>query len=244
MPTTNEYSDTRWVNVSLSALASAAPELTRAQGLRGIASFLVLGSHIARSCAPIILSPALSENGASSIWQQPLIRNIFMGRASIAVFAILAGYVNSLKAIRESRAGHADAALASISNSAFKRTGRFIVPAVTATLASWLACQLGAFRLAKQSGWEWIRDSSPEPSRSLPEAVYDLLLNIGRTWTEGSNAYDPVQWTLTFLLRGSMLVYLTSFALVHVQSSKRYLFYASLYFYYFWVGDGKLAALL
>jgi hypothetical protein len=164
-----------------------------------------------------------------------------MGRASVAAFAILAGYVNALKPTRQARAGQVDAALSGIAKSAFRRTGRFMIPAVVATTMSWLICQFGAYNVANYADSLWLRETSPYPSGGFGSALLDLWWSLLGTWTTGANAYDKIQWTLCFLLRGSMLVYLTLFATTFVKSRWRIVFYAILYCYYYAMGDCRIS---
>lgn len=238
MPTSNSGGDVRWIGVSGFLAAQTEIKLTDVQGLRAVASILVVNAHVSRSVAPILLSPAY-ENGDTMFWQLPFIRNIFMGRPSIAVFVIVSGYVNSLRTIRLTREGQADIALPLVAKTTFRRTGRFVLPAVAITTLTWLLCQLGGFRLAEIIEWAWIRDTSPLQSTDTLTSFYDLFMALGKTWTDGLNLYDPVQWTLVFLLRGSMLVYLTLFGTAYVRPKYRYGLYMLMYSYYFWMGDGE-----
>lgn len=162
-----------------------------------------------------------------------------MGRASVAAFALLAGYVNSLKPIKQTRTGNIDAALTGIAKSSFRRTGRFVLPAVIATTASWLLCQLGAYKVANLADSAWIRDTSPEPSPTIIAALYDLFANLGSTWIDGFNEYDKIQWTLTYLLKGSMTTYLTLFALVYVKPKWRISILVGLFYFSWKSGDGE-----
>ena len=171
--------------------------------------------------------------------QLPFLRCLVMGRASVAVFAILSGYVNALKPLKQTRAGDIDAALSGVAKSAFRRTGRFMIPAIVATTLSWLVCQFGGYNLARTVDSAWIRDTSPIPSTSFAAALSDLFSNLATTWTDGGNQYDRIQWTLCYLLRGSMLVYLTLFATAYVQPKFRILIYAIMYMYYWKAGDGE-----
>jgi hypothetical protein len=173
------------------------------------------------------------------LFQLPILRTFLMGRPSVAAFALLAGFVNSLKPVRQTKAGQIDAALSGIAKSAYRRTGRFILPSMTATTISWLLCQFGIFYLGTIVEASWIRDTSPRPSGSFAAAFRDLFNALRRTWTTGANDYDKIQWTLTFLLRGSMLVYLSLFATAYVQPLYRFMIYAILYMYYYSLGDGK-----
>lgn len=162
-----------------------------------------------------------------------------MGRASVAVFALVTGYVNSLGPLKKSRAGNADAALIGIAKSAFRRFGRFMIPAIVATVISWLACQFGAYNVAHVADSDWIRATSPVPSTSFAGAFYDLFKNLGTTWIDGGNAYDKIQWTLTYLLKGSMMTYLTLFALIYVKPRWRMLILVGLFWFKWKSGDGE-----
>jgi len=164
--------------------------------------------------------PAMSEKLPPTLFQLPFVRCLVMGRASVAAFALLAGFVNSLSALKKARHGNTDAALQGIAKSAFRRTGRFVAPAMIATTMSWLLCQLGAYRIATIVSSNWIRDTSPLPSSSFAMAFYDMI-----------------QWTLTFLLWGSMMTYLTLFATVYVKPKWRMVIYTGLYYFKWKSGD-------
>ena len=164
-----------------------------------------------------------------------------MGRPSVAVFAILSGYVNGLKPTRQTRAGQIDAALTGIAKSAYRRSGRFVIPSVMVTIASWFICQWGAYRLGTQVDSQWIRDTCPLPSKGFAAAFTDLYWNVISTWTNGANEYDRIQWTLTYLLRGSMFVYLSLFATAYIQPKFRVMIYAIMMAYYWVLGDGTFS---
>lgn len=162
-----------------------------------------------------------------------------MGRASVAVFALVTGYINALGPLKKSRAGNADAALTGIARSSFRRFGRFMIPAILATLISWLACQFGAYNIAHLADSAWIRDSSPRPSASFAGAFHDLFRSLIKTWVDGGNDYDKIQWTLTYLLKGSMLTYLTLVALIYVKPRWRMLILVGMFLFKWRSGDGK-----
>jgi peptidoglycan/LPS O-acetylase OafA/YrhL len=240
MPAPANSNATKWADVSFKSLLPPNKLLIfmSLKGLRGIASLLVVTAHVCRSLAPFLLSPTMGEKSPPVIMQLPFLRCFVMGRASVAVFAILSGYVNALKPTRQTRAGQIDATLAGIAKSAYRRTGRFIAPVVVATCISWLMCQFGAYNLAKVVSSQWIRDTSPRTSKSFAHAFFDLFYYLGNTWTSGGNIYDPIQWTMTYLLRGSMLVYLALFATVYIQPKFRVVIFATMVGYYWWIGDG------
>jgi len=181
----------------------------------------------------------MSDKLPPVLFQLPFVRCLVMGRASVAAFALLAGYVNSLKPIKQTRAGNIEAALTGIARSSFRRTGRFVLPAVIATTLSWLLCQCGAYKVANLADSAWIRDTSPEPSATFLSAFYDLFTNLGGTWIDGYNEYDKIQWTLTYLLKGSMTTYLTLIALAYVKPRWRIAILIGLYYFMWKCGDGK-----
>lgn len=181
----------------------------------------------------------MSDKLPPTLFQLPFIRCLFMGRASVAIFALVTGYVNSLGPLKRSRAGNVDAALAGLAKSAFRRFGRFMIPAMVATTLSWLACQLGAYKVAHFANSAWIRDTSPVPSTSFAGTFYDLFQNLGTTWIDGFNTYDRIQWTLTYLLKGSMMTYLSLFALVYVKPRWRMAIIAGMFYFEWKSGDGK-----
>ena len=200
---------------------------------------MVVTGHILSAIWPILLSPVQSNGGSPLLIQLPFIRVIHTGRVSVAIFALIAGYVNSVKPIKLVRAGETDRALSSIALSSFKRTGRLVLPTSAATVVAWLITQLGGFEAARHAAQPWIRNISPRPSVSWPEAIAALIQNLVTTWTKGANEYDKVQWTITFFLRAAMLTYMTLIATAYVQSGYRMMIYGALYIYYWCVGDRK-----
>lgn len=181
----------------------------------------------------------MSDKLPPTLFQLPFIRCLVMGRASVAIFALVTGYVNSLGPLKKSRVGNTDVALSGVAKSAFRRFGRFMIPAIVATTLSWLACQFGAYNIAHLANSAWIRDTSPEASASFAGAFHDLFKNLGTTWIDGFNEYDRIQWTLTYLLKGSMLTYLSLFALIYVKPRWRMTIIAGMFYFMWKSGDCK-----
>lgn len=198
------------------------------QGLRGVASILVVTSHLARALSPLLLSPGL-EDSHPTLLQLPFLRLPFQGPPWVALFFLLTGYVNAMRPIKQARAGDAAGALGSISSSALRRTSRLVLPTTVATIVSATICFLGGYRLAKSCDSDWIRDSSPDRAANVPDALRLLVWNIFTTWSMGANIYDPVQWTLFLLLQASMSVYLLLLATVRVTPRYRMLAAVALY---------------
>lgn len=220
-----------------------AAHRTPHQGLRGIAAVFVVTSHISRAFAPTLLGPQISDNTGPTIFHLPFVRLPAQGPPWVALFFLLTGYVNAMKPLKQARAGNTTAAFQTLASSSLRRTARLVLPTTVATVLSWLVCQLGGYKLANRCESDWIKFSSTEPSTGVFAAVGDLLRNIFTTWLSGANRYDPVQWTLVFLLKASLFVYITLLATVRTQSFYRMLIFTGLYAFSWAGGDGKLLLL-
>ncbi|KAL1969620.1 hypothetical protein VTN77DRAFT_8173 [Rasamsonia byssochlamydoides] len=208
-----------------------------ADGLRGIASIFVVSSHVTLCFARYVVPPALSENGPSALFQRPFLRLVGQGQAWVAVFFVLLGFVNSLKAVQLARVGAVNDALNSLATSTFRRTGRLVFPATAVTIIAWFFCQLGAFELAARTDAYWIRTTSPRPSASWGRAIDDLIRQLISTWVYGSNAYDQPQWALLNLFKGSLYVFTTLLATVNTTPRFRLCAEVVLYMWCWAVGD-------
>ena len=158
----------------------------------------------------------------------------------MAVFFVLLGYVNSLKAVSQARAGATEDALQTIASSTFKRTSRLVLPAAAVTTIAWLACQLGLFGLASKSDAYWLNVNSAQPSDSWGNAVQNLLEQIFGTWLYAENLYDQPQWALFYLFEGSMYVFIALLATIRTTPRFRFFAEAFLYFWSWCTGDCML----
>ncbi|KAJ5894565.1 hypothetical protein N7495_006256 [Penicillium taxi] len=201
-------------------------------GLRGIASFLVVLTHLARAWDYDLFSPRDNENATPRMLQWPILRIPWQGRIGVTIFAFLTGYVCALKPLKQSRAGDTMAAFTTIAKSAFRRPPRLIFPATIALFISWLAAQFGAFVVANRSDCWWCRYAAPEVEDSLWKEILRLGKNFLTTWTTGYMAYDDHQWALLPLLRASMLVYILLCATMFVRFRYRVIVYIGMILYF------------
>lgn len=111
-----------------------------------------------------------------------------------------------------------------------------------ATIIMWLIAQLGAYEVAKHSDSFWLRTTTPDYQPTWSQSVTSLFKEILLTWTAHSNIYDPNQWTLQPLLKGSMMIYMVTFGTIYMK--QRYRMWTSLafYFYFFLAGEGTCLA--
>lgn len=153
-------------------------------GLRGLASLLVVTGHVLTAFAPALHTPAFPptsagdqiDNGDNSgyingnypppdspiasfflqLFQTPPFRLVVGGRAAVALFFVVSGLVNSLGPIRCARAGDQSATLRRLARATLGRAGRLVLPASVATVVAWLLAQTGAFGLATRADAPWI----------------------------------------------------------------------------------------
>ncbi|KAF7509020.1 hypothetical protein GJ744_008415 [Endocarpon pusillum] len=215
-------------------LSDSTQTLKWIDGLRGIASVSVLTTHLARALDYDLFFPRdPGENSSPRLLQWPIIRLLWQGRIGVTIFALMTGYVCALKPLRLIRARNSQAAFSTIAKSAFRRVPRFVLPATIAMIIAWALCQCGAFTVAHRIDVPWLRDASPTKSHSLSHAVHQLVWNFRSVWTTGQMDYDDHQWALLPLLKGSMMVYVTTSITVFCKYPYRLMIYALLYCYFY-----------
>lgn len=203
------------------------------QGLRGIASFLIVLTHLTRAWDYDLFAPRDDEGLPPRILQWPIVRILWQGRIGVPIFAFLTGFVCSLGPLNDSRGGDSLAAFTSVGRSALRRPARLILPATIALMISWLMAQIGAFTVAKRSDSWWCRDTSPTLENSFWKEVIRLAGNFVSTWTMGHMEYDDQQWVLLPLLETSMLVYLLLCATMLVRFRWRLAIYLGMFLYFY-----------
>lgn len=214
-------------------------QLPNHQGLRGIASALVVLTHLCRAFDGDLFSATSSQDAAPRALQLPYLRILIQGRLGVTIFAFVTGYVCALKPIKLCKAGHHEAALAAVSKSALRRIPRLMLPAAAATFASFVMGEMGLYTVAKNQDSWWVGVNSPERSVGVGAAVAELLSSLVETWTKSLNHYDQNQWTLLPLVRGSMWVYAFVVATAYVKPRFRMLASLGLWVYFWCCSDCK-----
>lgn len=200
---------------------------------------MVVTGHLCTAFVPWLHSPADDPQSKPHIAQLPFIRLLVGGRAAVALFFLITGYVNSLGPIGRSRAGNTEAAFNGIARSALARSGRLILPTFIATALTWFLANMNAYHMTKHVDSTWIRQGWHRREDTLASAFQSLMQAEVQTWTVGWDEYDGTQWTLHLFLEGSMLVYMIMFATVLVKRRARFVVYAVLYLYFWQLGEGK-----
>jgi hypothetical protein len=197
-------------------------------------------SHLTPCFAEYIEWPARGKDGPIRLFQYPILRLVGEGQFFVSIFFVLLGFTNSISVVRLSNSGNFQKALTTLATSAFRRTGRLVIPSVFATILAWSLCQFGAFDAARNfdAGW-WYR-KTPRLSPSWSRALCDLVGEIKTTWDYGRNRYDSNQWSLTYIIQGSYLTYLTLLATVFTSSSFRLTMKICFYIWSWSTGYGEL----
>lgn len=194
------------------------------QGLRGIASLLVVSSHVTLCFARSMLNACCDNDSTRTpkFWQLPYFRLLASGHSWVALFLVLLGFVNALGPLKQARKGDVETALGSLSKSIFRRAFRLVLPATTATIMSWLACQFGAYEIGRQSDAWWLYNYVPAPSATWAKAMEDLMAALQNTWSiDALNAYDQPQWALIFLFQGSIVLFAVLLGTISLTPSWR-----------------------
>ncbi|CAN9200724.1 unnamed protein product [Alternaria alternata] len=205
-------------------------------GLRGIASFMVVCGHLCTAFVPWLHQPAQDAKTAPHLFQLPFFRLAVGGRSAVALFFLVTGYVNSIGPIGKSRQGNHDAAFHGIARSALARSGRLILPTMAATIVTWFMANTNAYHMTKHVDAQWIRQGWHRQEPTLWMAFKSLFRAQTETWTTGWDEYDGTQWTLHLFLEGAFLVYTTMLATILVRPKARFIVYGVMYAYFWQVG--------
>ncbi|KAF2816198.1 uncharacterized protein BDZ99DRAFT_406765, partial [Mytilinidion resinicola] len=202
------------------------------EGLRGIASVLVIVTHLARAFDYRLFWPKDNADTTPRLLQYPIIRVPWQGRIGVPIFAFLTGFVCALKPLKLSQAGNPYAAYEAIAKSAFRRPPRLILPATIALLISWTFTVFGGYRAASRCDSYWVRFDSPIQEETLWLEFVRLFDTIRSTWTTNENIYDRHQWAMLRLLVGAFHVYITLAATMAMRLRYRIAVYVGMILYW------------
>lgn len=174
------------------------------EGLRGLASIIVVLSHFAVFFYPSLYTGDASEARFVSkldivIAGTPL-NLIYNGNFAVCIFFLLSGYVLSYKYFKTNDYEY-------VISGAFRRYFRLLIPVLAINIITFVLMREGLF-FNKQVGYSigstwWLNQQwafSPTVSNLLKESF------IGVFFLQADN-YNPAQWTMTYELLGSYLVF-------------------------------------
>ncbi|KAK3934457.1 acyltransferase 3 [Diplogelasinospora grovesii] len=202
------------------------------EGLRGITSALVIATHLARAWDFWLFWPRDSEEVPPRLLQLPYLRIPFQGRIGVPIFAFLTGFVCAYKPLKLAyQHSNAPAALKSVARSAFRRPPRLVLPAVIATLISFVLSCFGTYTVANRCDSFWVRFDAPDPV-PFTENFQRLFRSLLTTWTNTENVFDRHQWAMRPLLIGAFQVYIVLAATIGMRFKYRILVHVLLIVYW------------
>jgi peptidoglycan/LPS O-acetylase OafA/YrhL len=210
-------------------------------GLRGLASILVVITHIYRQFDDPVFDASMGENQPMRWDQWPFMSFAGRGRIGVTIFAFVTGYVCALKPIKLYRAGNQEAAFSSISKSAVRRFPRLMLPAAAATVVAWVLAELGLYTVLEHSDNYWLGGLAHKRVGTFTGAIYELLWQICKTWVQRENNYDNNQWTMLELLQESYKIYIFLVAVAYLKPKWRMTSALLMMLYEWCTKEGKFA---
>ncbi|MCJ1447584.1 MAG: hypothetical protein MMC23_008095 [Stictis urceolatum] len=177
-----------------------------AQGLRGLAALMVCISHMLLVLDPSLFGPA-DENGRAKLLQLPFFRLGIQGSSWVAVFFIMLGFANALKALELRHTGDSPAALMTVAKAYLKQLLRLSLPAAAVTILSCILTNVHLEEQARYSKSRWLHLTTPHLSPDMISFIGDLMDGILTTWSfQSKNEYDASQWVLKYFALAYVLV--------------------------------------
>jgi len=177
------------------------------EGLRGLAAFSVLCSHILFAFLPYLAHHLTPNNVISrfydfeEILSLPVFTVFFNGVFGVSVFFVLSGYV-----ITKSFFAIGDVAV--LQQYAAKRYPRIVIPVAVSVMFGWVLLSTGAMHnqvaaAIHAAGWPMLQYTQPvEFATALWQAIYGAPI-LGQ-----SDLNSPL-WTIRIEILGSLLVFAT-----------------------------------
>lgn len=174
------------------------------EGLRGLATIIVVLSHFAVFFYPALYTGDPSEARFVSkldivIAGTPL-NLIYNGNFAVCIFFLLSGYVLSYKFFKTNDYEY-------VISGAFRRYFRLLIPVLAVNIITFFLMSEGLF-FNKQVGYSIGSTLWLNQQWSFTPTVPNLLKEsfIGVFFLQAEN-YNPAQWTMTYELLGSYLVF-------------------------------------
>ncbi|KAI9089646.1 acyltransferase family-domain-containing protein [Phlyctochytrium arcticum] len=212
---------------ALQAKSRGPGKLEYLEGIRGVAALLVVHAHY------------LSYPMGYSFWIETLSKSwrwipelLIQGKLAVAIFFVLSGRVIILGFTKKPDLGR----LASVF---LRRSFRMIIPVLGSLLIQWAVFGMGWYNWVQGAPelfeyWKYARDSINGLERpSLSDSIIRTITLFIPGGKPPSYPNRP-QWTIPVELGGSFFVYVVAL-LFAVYPRRRYLGFALLTFYFFWI---------
>ena len=191
-------------------------------GLRGVAALIVLQSHFLTNWFYPLRSGYLNTESDTHLLQLPILRLLYAGRASVAVFFVVSGFVLSYKPLLLARSSNQGAVLQTLSSSVFRRGFRLWIPIVFGTFISALLAYNDLYTPVPNRG-----ELIPPVFPTLREQLWHWWGDLCIFWfpwkatVDGNDtvgfAYNGHLWTIPIEFYGSIVVFVTVLGLSGVN---------------------------
>lgn len=188
---------------------SSTKKILAVEGIRGLASLVVVFSHLMLTFFPYVQNYRREEN-VSAPFQEFLFNAplgfLYTGTSAVFVFFVLSGYILTNVALVNG------GSISRIKKMAIKRYPRLMLPTLAACLFAYLSFHIMPLPVVSLD--QWINNYVGNFDYSFWGAVYSGVIG---TFLEGKSPYSIVLWTMQVELVGSFFVYLLCFNRVKWQ---------------------------
>ena len=187
------------------AAAHGAPgKLAELDGLRGVASLIVVAWHFALAFAPRHVGVEPPFESADGLVGSPLLA-LIGGPGAVILFFVLSGYVLPLAWFRSGR-------IEVILRAAAKRWFRLVGLTLLAAISSYLLFHFGLYHYREAAFFthsHWLGDfGGGDHSGQLRPSLVGAVLEGGVfAFLRNSDVYDPVMWSMRDELFGSLMTF-------------------------------------
>jgi len=165
------------------------------EGIRGVACFMVVLSHLALVFYPGLHEHDLITHGWERVIFDSPLPFFYSGTAAVYIFFVLSGYVLTFGIMKNKDI------LASISMMTIRRYFRLAPPVVASCILAYFALKLISSDTSALSTWV---QSYGKFEPTLLGSIYSGLVE---TFFRGGSSYNPVLWTMKIELIGSFIVF-------------------------------------
>lgn len=170
-------------------------KLLHIEGIRGIACFMVVLSHLALVFYPGLHEKELISNATEDFIFNSPIPFIYSGTAAVFIFFVLSGYVLTFGVMKRTDI------LSAISTMTIRRYFRLAPPVLASCILSFVVIRFFDVDTTNLSAWI---SSYGNFEPTMPGAIYSALIE---TFFRGGSAYNPVLWTMKIELIGSLIIF-------------------------------------
>lgn len=217
---------------------TTSPQTAHLDGLRGLASFIVLLCHTAYSSHDLsygygyIGERSQYQDTYRSPWRLPIVRLIYNGDAAVAMFFLISGFALSWRPLKAARAHNWAAFARALLSSSLRRFVRLFAPVAVSTLLICLAVQARLYEPTRGIATDGVRltafrEPHPEPKPNILVMLADWAHTNWRFYQlfhwdrDFVSVYDIHLWTIPVELRASMALFATLLATAAMRPAAR-----------------------